>query len=184
MLTSSGSQQTMVPIVSWPRGKPVIFSKIGQEREVASELGTFLSSRTSICGRGHQRRNLDFHFYHHHHQLLGARHRDLVRSVGRAGAGGWTRERKRERKEIRNLEQFSRRSGIKRAVYDDGVGVAPSPSNYRATPLFPLSLCISLWINDFPWTKSKRTRGARWRAEGLASPTRPACLSVRPREEG
>ena len=95
-------------------------------------------------------------------------------------AGGWTGERK----EIRNLEQFSRRSGIKRAVYDDGVGVAPSPCNYRATPLFPLSLCISLWINDFPWTKSKRTRGARWRAEGLASPTRPACLSVRPREEG
>ena len=180
MLTSSGSQQTMVLIVSWPRGKPVIFSKIGQEREVASELGTFLSSRTSICGRGHQRRNLDFHFYHHHHQLLGAR--AIVISLGSLDgrAGGWTGERK----EIRNLEQFSRRSGIKRAVYDDGVGVAPSPSNYRATPLFPLPLCISLWINDFPWTNSKRTRGVRWRAEGLASPTRPACLSVRPREEG
>ena len=108
--------------------------------------------------------------------------RAIVISLGSLDgrAGGWTGERK----EIRNLEQFSRRSGIKRAVYDDGVGVAPSPSNYRATPLFPLSLCISLWINDFPWTKSKRTRGARWRAEGLASPTRPACLSVRPREEG
>ena len=83
----------------------------------------------------HRRRRRRRHF--HHHQLLGARDRDLARSDGRMD-----RDRERE-SEIRNLEQFSRCSGIK---CDDDDGEAPSPSNYRATPLsLSLSLSLSLY---------------------------------------
>ena len=142
MLTSSGSQQTMVPIVSWPRGKPIIFSKIGQERGRERAWDFSVLSHVHLR-KGPSATQSRFSFLSSSSSTLG-RARAIVISLGSLDglAGGWTGERK----EIRNLEQFSRRSGIKRAVYDDGAASAlPLPLPITAQHPSSLSPCVSLY---------------------------------------
>ena len=150
------------------------------KREVASELGTFLSSRTSICGRGHQRRNLDFHFYHHHHhqQLLGARHCDLARLVGRAG-GRMDRREERDpqfgtifppqRHQARCLRRRRRR--------------CPFPFQLpRNTPLPSLSVYLSM-DKRFPLDQEQEDKRGALEGRGPRFPN-PACLSLCPPSRG